>query len=1028
MTPLDITHFETYFRELHNHEPYSWQRRLAKRAIEGRWPGAIDLPTSSGKTACLDIAIFALACQVSQCVTERTAPARMFFCVNRRVIVDEAYRRSREIARKIWNAEQGEGEDKPLLRDVAAALRNLAGGTPGDDTPPLDVLELRGGIYRDNRWARSATQPTIVCTTIDQLGSRLLFRGYGVSENAAPIQAALLAYDSLILLDEAHISRPFLQTLTNVQLYLDPEKWSECAFGVSPVVVVPMTATPPEGVGNDEVIRLDGEDRKNKSLLNRLTASKPAKLSDVKDIVSAAIKAAEDLTKEGPTAVGVIVNRVATARAVYQELQERHPDAIVELVIGSMRPIDRDAQSERLRALIGPDRPAVTAQTSFVIATQCLEVGADYDFDALVTECASLDALRQRFGRLKRAGRPIDARAVILADKKSVKPDDKLKDDKPEDPIYGNALARTWNWLSRLAADATVDFGIDAFDALLAEHGENGRIPADLLAPSAKLDAPVMLPAYVDFWCQTSPRPAPDPDVLLFLHGQQRGEPDVQVCWRGDLTEDGNMKSTHWCDVVSLLPPTSAECMTVPLSRARRWLAQQEPGDRDGDLLEVAADEEQSAGSKDSGHGKQPRLRHRGVLWRGAKDSVLVESLRDLRPGDTLVMPEAAGGWDELGHIPSLIGEDDREPIPEVADGDAEAIPSRRIDVAEAAFQAARDRAALRLHPSLRSRLPAGIAIDKLFEQATDRDSPPTIAEWRELLIAARATPLGNIVGFTTTLAHFIDKGLICEPYPDDHGVVLTTRKRLGKPSDWFLPSIDEGDDSASRTRRRQPISLTDHTQHVVERLRDSLLPLPLDDITDALNHAATLHDLGKADERFQAILRRTDRTDAWLLTGLTASLIAKSDGLPQTPKQRHAARQLAGLPDGFRHEMLSAQLAQQAPDLPEDPLLRDLVFHLIAAHHGYARPFAPVVSDGDPPDVTAEGLSLTTADRLACPSHRLDSGIPERFWSLTRSFGWWGLAYLESLLRLADQQASAAEDSDASAKMHDEPTTEVAA
>ena len=102
---------------------------------------------------------------------------------------------------------------------------------------------------------------------------------------------------------------------------------------------------------------------------------------------------------------------------------------------------------------------------------------------------------------------------------------------------------------------------------------------------------------------------------------------------------------------------------------------------------------------------------------------------------------------------------------------------------------------------------------------------------------------------------------------------------------------------------------------------------------------------------------------------------------------------------------MLSVQLAQKLG------VNNDLSLHLIAAHHGYARPFAPPVLDGDPPPVDVQGAGLSKEERISTPAHRLDSGIAERFWSLTREYGWWGLAFLETILRLADWQASAEEN-----------------
>ncbi len=1008
--------FAAFFRAIHGRDPYDWQHRLAERAATGEWPDAIDLPTGSGKTACLDVAVFAMACQSVLPAAEQTAPRRIFFCVNRRVIVDEACQRARKIAKALWDAEADDSGNSRILAEAAAGLRLLAGENGGDASPPLDVLELRGGIYRDNRWARSAAQPTIVCTTVDQLGSRLLFRGYGVSPNAAPIQAALIAYDSLILLDEAHISTPFCDTLDRVRNYLDAKRWAEEEIGRRPMRFIPMTATP-SGSATD-VIRLSDLDRASTSLMRRLAASKPAELLVVKDVGKDLAKRASSLAKAAPAAIGVIVNRVATARQIFQSLTNDLPDMPIELVIGAMRPIDRDAQSGSLRTRVGPDRPDVTAESSITVATQCLEVGADYDFDILLTECASIDALRQRFGRLNRAGRPIDARAVIAIKEKDAKAENQLDEEKPLDPIYGNALARTWNLLfehatvigavksaengeepfKAAAASETgprqVDFGIDAFSAFLIEHAPGEKLK-ELLAPSANMNAPVMLPAYVDLWCQTAPVPSPDPDVALFLHGEQRREPDVQVCWRADLGDDLDL----WSEIVGMVPPSSAECISVPISRVRDWLGEREKSsDNYADVLEAAPppDDDDRANDRADRVGIVKRT---GLLWRGPKLSKILQAPSELRRGDTLVLPVATEGWKALGHIPQG--------------------GTQEIDVADVAFRRARDRYVLRINQSLPGAAAAYKDILGRFAQGEDR---PTNAELRDLLRdVLESTPDGDPV--RETIRALRNSPFIREDYPDGRGTVLKSRRRIRAAQSWYLPSLDDSDDDdLSRINREKPVSLDDHTGHVATLLAQIVALLPTKVGNALFQTAARLHDWGKADPRFQALLRGAGLTDSWLFTGRAPQLLAKS--APQSWRERQAARARSDLPAGFRHEMLSVLLAERASDhLPPDQDVRDLALHLIAAHHGHARPFAPVVVDTHPPEIEYSGVHLSASNRLENPPHRLDSGIADRFWTLSRRYGWWGLAYLETLLRLADQQAS--ENEDAVLDTDDTPTPE---
>ena len=92
---------------------------------------------------------------------------------------------------------------------------------------------------------------------------------------------------------------------------------------------------------------------------------------------------------------------------------------------------------------------------------------------------------------------------------------------------------------------------------------------------------------------------------------------------------------------------------------------------------------------------------------------------------------------------------------------------------------------------------------------------------------------------------------------------------------------------------------------------------------------------------------------------------------------------------------------------LPENEDLHDLVLHLIASHHGHCRPFAPVVFDEENVPVNFELCDQQILWRGPTGLERLDSGVADRYWRLVRRYGWWGLAWFEALLRLADWRRS---------------------
>ena len=996
--------FGEFFQALWDYEPFPWQEEFARQLCAGL-PSEyyVTVPTGSGKTACLDAAVFALAVQASRPVSERTVGRRIFFIVNRRIIVDEAFDRAKRHLEpaladpEIYLARREAGKEPEkrksqeelakasrTLRQIADALMSLGG------EKALACGELRGGIYRDRAWAKSILQPMILCSTVDQVGSRLLFRGYGVSDEARPIHAALVSQDSLLLVDEAHISQPFLQTLGWVKRYRihQPEGAQTVRL---PFSVVGMTATPPKGE-KVNLLELSKKDLEHPILRKRLQAPKPVRLVHApkargKVAVDELVKVLEAETSaiiaghSSLKSIAVMVNRVATARELERVLTKKHSSAKVTLVIGRMRPLDRDQVTHALQALLKTGaQPSGNSPLQIVVSTQCLEVGADLDFDALVTECASLDALRQRFGRLNRAGRDVTAQGVIVLPADQYIEESKLTKDTIADPIYGNAIPRTWRWLEHRATDSVIDFGLHPMTEAVRTAREDDETAFSLLLTSRD-SAPVLLPAYLDCWVQTNPTPAADPDVSLFLHGPQRDMAEVQVCWRADLPDRIDL----WAETLALCAPTVIECLPVPLHLMRQWL------EGKGSFKDASGDApstiEEEAYSK-SGRKVVSEEMVQALLWRG-EDSKPLESPYELRPGQTIVLRAVDEGWHAIGHVPGAT--------------------ATTIDQAEEGQASIRRRAVIRLHPSVwwpqgEGESPAA----KLKEWLREPDFEWQSKEAKEALQAMAEATCEN-VSLSTRLGFLASvQKPKAEPYPDGSGIVLWALDYNPSESDAeVLPADDAYGDPLLQGSKRQ--SLVSHTNQVAEFTLKYADALGLVGQKEAITCAARLHDCGKADPRFQAMLIQGPVGAAYALP----ALLAKSDSIPNSAWGRELARQRAGLPKGFRHEMLSVLLVSQPAaqsTLPPSCPHASLALHLIASHHGFARPFAPVVSDEDPPAIQLEGPGLTMGaeERLAHPAHALDSGVAERFWELTRHYGWWGLALLEAVLRLADQTASA--------------------
>ena len=881
--------FAAFFRDVHGYEPFPWQQRLTTQVLQRReWPKVIDLPTGTGKTAVLDTAVFAMTMQ------PETTPRRVVFVIDRRIVVDQVCERAHRIQERIKAA------DTPVLECIRDRLRTLSDGEP------LGVAALRGGIPIDGEWTHRPDQPWVLVSTVDQFGSRLLFRGYGVSPGMRPIHAGLAGNDCLVILDEVHLSVPFAQTLARI---------SALRAGPLPrrFATVEMSATPSDRTATPFTLCSDADLDGCAELRRRVKADKRASLVSVRnqeEIPAGVLKIVMSLDKSirrnesRARSVGVVVNRVRTARDTYAALASA--DYSTHLITGRMRPLDRVDALDEIGPAVDPDGDEREDRLTVVVATQAIEVGADFSFDALVTECAAVDSLRQRFGRLDRRGTHAErtgcpAQAWIIGPKSIV-------GSRKPDPIYGESVRATWDELERRCED---DGRLDIGPTALRDF------PGSAMAP--RTSAPLLLRTHLDAWVQTRPEPMVQPSVDWFLHGIDQNRPaDVSVLWRSDRSSEA----------LRLVPPRQAECIQVPIGAVKSWLAG-DPEVAVADVGEVHEPEDSQISAES--HGKD------WVRWagfgEGAKDDV---QIGDICPGDVLIVDPGRGGLTAGTWDPSS-----KEPVTDL--GDAAQIESGR-------------RTTLRLDPNL----PRVVSPPTPADEAEADASPVRrrVAEWLE----SRASD-------PTELPHWMRKAVEkllgndfeVHPVGLDNNIpgrsyyILTSRDPKTKKPVVDAGTLDDSDEAGSFTATG--VSLTRHLDGVGKRAGEiaERLGLPCEIVED-LRLAGRLHDLGKVDSRFQFQLVGGDPFELAMRHG---EPLAKS--LPR-------ARRVAGYPEGMRHEIASVAMIESNADVLGLANDADLVLHLVGTHHGWGRPLPPIVEDPAPEALSCawDGHFLTASSDLA--------------------------------------------------------------
>jgi CRISPR-associated endonuclease/helicase Cas3 len=499
--------------------PFPWQAALYDRFAAGEFPESCILPTGLGKTSVIAVWLIALA-------NQKPVPRRLVYVVNRRTVVDQT---TTEVEK--YKSKKVEG------------------------IPDFAISTLRGQFADNREWSADPSRPAVICGTVDMIGSRLLFSGYGIGFKQKPLHAGFLGQDALLVHDEAHLEPAFQDLLTAIK-----NEQLRCKE-FRPFHVMELTATSRGGgntfelTANEQAIPSDWATRPDEPIRyvwQRLKSKKglaflPASRADVAKTIG---QTARDKWSSSGKAVLVFVRSIEDVKSVISTLTDKRNGGVerdcVQTLTGTLRGLERDRMADPrkesgcpvfARFLTPPRENAPesekwkvtpTGGTVYLVCTSAGEVGVDISADHMVCDLTSLDSMAQRFGRVNRRGEGAAEIDVVF----ETDPDPKKKDE---------ARWHTKSILERLEA---CEWIADRREAGPAALGVVMKSLSEQERKSAFAPEPVILPTsdiLFDAWALTTIRgKLPGrPMVEPYLHGlpTEWQPPETHVAWREEVSE-----------------------------------------------------------------------------------------------------------------------------------------------------------------------------------------------------------------------------------------------------------------------------------------------------------------------------------------------------------------------------------------------------------------------------------------------------------------------------------------------------------